>query len=504
MGFFDGIVNGAKQFGKDFIGVTGQIYHMTMDTGKAALDGVYTALTDPGKFINDVGRNSAAYAEHISDSWEKGTATIAKGWSEMEDGRGLWNALGSTVNGVSQIASFGVSDVWDDHVESVMETHRDELGNVYGYSAKEGTDYITQRWIESGAERRALVQNSEEEIAEAIAEGDRDRVSELDDKLFQATVGKDLQKAATVVGTTALVVGGVAAAIPTGGTSLAVSGAAVSGITAATVAHTAGSVALASSVVGLGGTAMANNDIDLEAMNVSDDIADVISDQVDALKAAGRLSDDQVDRYTDVMSTYYRATLYNSADPNFAANNGFSSNEELRDWLLVNNGLPTMSESRDMPGSDLADAYDSYYADMAEACGLGPEHAAVLSHIGSEYAAGNITEEQYTREACRVQCEMFDITDEQKDRYAEYSTMLSMGAMTDEQFTEAVTTDPAFADYMTEEGLSFPLTETSLERMVSAQEQLAATQQAVQAQQPEPGQDLVAEQAAPDAYAPYM
>lgn len=442
------VADGVHQFGKDVIGVGKQVAGMTFDAGAAILDGGYTAITNPAKFIKDVGNNVASYAEHVSDSWTKGAETIGKGWSEMKDGRSLWNALGCTVNGLGQMSSMGLSDMWDDHVEATMETHRDELGNVTGYTAKEGTDYITQRWIEGGAERRALVQNSEEEIAEAIADGDKERVSELDDKLFQATTGKDLAKIAT----TTAVIAGVVAAVPTGGASLA-------GTAGVLVAH-AGTIAAASAATGVvAGGVGENRAIDLDEMNLQDDISDAISSQVEALKASGRLAEDQVEAYTDVMTTYYKSTLYGSADPNLAANSGFSSNEEMRDWLLANNGLPTLGEAGNMERGELDSAYGSYYDDMAGYGVMDRQIAAAMATFGSAYAAGEITQEEYAKCACRVQCEMFDITDEQKDAYAAYSADLALGNITPDEFAGAVASDPSFAGYITENGFELPLAE---------------------------------------------
>lgn len=448
----EGLWNGAKQLGADIAGTAHQVATMTLDAGQAVLDGTYTAITNPSKFIDDVGHNIGEGLQHVSDSWSKGADTIASGWSEMKNGRSLWNALGKTVDGVGQIASMGISDAIDDHLEETMVEQRDELGNVIGYTAKEGTDYITRRHIENTSDRRALVTNSEEEIAEAIADGDRSRVSELDKRLFEATTGKDLKQAAMVVGTTALVVGGIVAAPISGGTSLAASGATIAGISAATIGSTAATVGAAAAATGVAANALANSDIDLEELNVADDIADAISEQVEALKASGRLSDDQVDKYTDVMSTYYRATLYSSADPNFAVNNGFESNEQMRDWLLMNNGLPTMNEAASMSGEELTDAYTNYYTDMSEAAKLTQEGAAMMGKVASAYVGGQLTDDQYTTAVCRLQCEALDMTADQKDAYAAYSSKLCLGRITEEQFYDKVANDPLTSHLINDKG----------------------------------------------------
>ena len=459
-----GLVNGAKQFGADIIGVGHQVLSTTLSTGQAILDGTYTALTDPKKFASDVKNNIGEGLSHVTDSWSKGADTIATGWSEMKDGRTLWNALGKTVDGVRQIASMGISDAIEDHLEETMEEHRDELGNVIGYTAKEGTDYITKRMIESGSERRALVTNSEEEIAEAIAEGDTERVTDLDKKLFAATTGKDIKKAAEVIGTTALVVGSVAAAIPTGGASVAAgtTALAVVGSTAGqTVAKTAATkviskvafkVGEAAVVAGIGSNILSNNDIALDEMNIADDISDAISEQVEALKSSGRLSDDQVDKYTEVMSTYYRATCYNSLDPDFAVNNGFESNEQMRDFLLSANGLPTLGESASMSQDELDTAYASYYGDMSGAASLTQEGAELMGRVAAAYAGGQLTRDQYTIATCRLQCEAFDMTDDQKDAYAAYASKLCLGRITEDQFYETVANDPITAGLINSNG----------------------------------------------------
>lgn len=452
-----GIANGAKQFGADIAGVGHQVLSMTLDAGKGILDGTYTALTDPKKFVNDVKNNIGEGLQHVSDSWTKGADTIGKGWSEMKDGRGLFNALEKTVNGVGQIASMGFSDVIDDHLEETMVEHRDELGNVIGYEAKEGTDYITKRMIENGSERRALVTNAEEEIAEAIADGDKARVSKLDSELFMATTGKDIEKAADIamtVGTVASVVAGVAAAVPTGGTSLVPVGAVLAGETAGKIAikegakvavkgilKTSGKVAATK----LGASLLSNRDIDLEELNVSDDISDAISEQVRALKESGRLSEDQVDRYTEVMSTYYRSTLYSSGDPNFAQNNGFESNEQMRDWLLVNNGLPTMSEAAEMPREELDAAYSSYCYDLYAADLSGftdKEVVQTMADYCSAYAAGEMSKEDYTLCVARLTLEGMDMSEEHKDAYAPYAAALCLGQISADEFRDSVLSDP--------------------------------------------------------------
>ena len=93
MAWYDKVVEFGKGVGdwavetvSDIGAVGAQVLTTVGDTGVAALKGFGTAITDPGKFISDVGDNIATWGGHIAGSWNSGTAMIQEGWNDVQKG----------------------------------------------------------------------------------------------------------------------------------------------------------------------------------------------------------------------------------------------------------------------------------------------------------------------------------------------------------------------------------------------------------------------------------
>lgn len=398
MGFFDGLKKGAS----DLLAVSQQVAGMTLDAGLAALNGVKTLITDPKKFVEDTAHSVSELGRHASNSFSDGAAMIGDGWSEAwaagNPGMFLWKALGGT----AQMASLGASDALKEHVERVSTVQRDELGNMTGFETGEDCDAITRILLERNGGWVASIVNGDEEVREALAEGDRDKAN----RMFGQTMDQALIKPAGKVATLAAV--GVAVA----GTTL------VSGGLATPAAVAAASVSL--------GTAgwladMKSNKslVDFDIENAADDVKDKVEAEVATLKAGG-LSDEDAALYSDIMTVYYQGVAYTGSGDQLGASQmgEGATNEDLKAWMLNAAGLDekiahatSVLKAQGQPYQvfaqpepsvvsgrvDLAAAIDSMSAE---------DQAAVAAFVASRGQSGGLTAAVSEADPARISAEM--------------------------------------------------------------------------------------------------
>lgn len=319
MGFFDGLKKGAS----DLFAVGQQVAGMTLDAGLAALNGAKTLITDPKKFVEDTAHSVSELGRHAANSFSDGAVMIGDGWNEAwaagNPGMFLWKALGGT----AQMASLGVSDALKEHVERVSTVQRDELGNMTGFDVGKDCDAITRILLERNGGWVASIVNGDEEVREALAEGDKDKANRMFGQTMDQAIIKPAGKVATlaavgvaVAGTT-LVSGGLA-------TPAAVAAASVSLGTAGWLADMKGNKSL----------------VDFDIENAADDVKDKVDAEVAALKAGG-LSDEDASLYSDIMTVYYQGVSYTGSGDQLGASQmgEGATNEDLKAWMLNAAGL---------------------------------------------------------------------------------------------------------------------------------------------------------------------
>lgn len=337
MGFFDsvgavftGIGNKIVSTATDIRDVGAQVGSFVLDTGKAALDGAHTLITDPVKFASDVRDIGAEALGHVHDSVTNGAGMIAEGWNDVARGGNPGLAILKTVGGLGQIASFGVSDAIGDHVADSMDVQYDELGNISHIGAKEGTDAITRIFLRDHGDTIGLVKNANDEIEEALEEGDADKANEMFGQAAGAIGAKAAAEAAQAVATAAAVgsvVVGAGLAPVSGGTTL------VAGITASQALFAAGVAGTAGGIVGEG--AGADMLAKFNALNVADDAEDQVAADIAKLGLEGEAAE----QYRESMGTYYRNASYDLAGSELGASQGYGSNEELKAVILAGGGF---------------------------------------------------------------------------------------------------------------------------------------------------------------------
>ncbi len=320
--FFKGVGTSIKNTAIDIKDVGAQVVGGVFDAGKAVLEGGKTLITDPVQFAKDVKYGVSGWTDHMKDSWNKGIDTIQSGIEDAKNGRSLWHAVGNTFSGIAQMGSFGISDAVQDHLEDSMVEEKDDMGNVIGYSTKEGTDAITRIFVRDNGDKMAINKNAEEEIHEALAEGDVEKARELDKERFWATTGDDLKKAGTAAAIGGTLAAGILATPFTGGASNVVS------------VHAAMMIAFAGGAAGqIGSLAYGSNKAAFDVNNVKDDAADMAAAKAAEKVASGEISEDMAEFYESAARTVYEATGYNGVT-DFAEQTGFESKEDLIDFAF--------------------------------------------------------------------------------------------------------------------------------------------------------------------------
>ena len=366
MGFWKTAGNIARGIGKSIVqtatdikDIGAQVVGGVVDAGKAVLEGGKTLITDPVQFAKDVGNGVKNWGDHMKDSWNKGVDTIESGIEDAKNGRSLWHAFGNTVKGVAQIGSLGISDAWDDHLEASMIEETDDMGNVVGYSTKEGTDAFTRIFVRDNGDDMALNKNAEAEIHEALAEGDVEKARDLDHQRFMATTGKDLAKVGAVAATAGTVASVVL--IPfTGGASTPA--ALAMSKTAADFAIGAGTAAAVA-----GTMTFDSNKATFDVNNVRDDAADAASELAANKVASGELDPGMEELYAATAQTVYEVTGYNGVR-DYAEQAGFESKEDMIDFAYRGAEADVQRES-----VTLAAAADGTYEAVQEGASVEPE-----------------------------------------------------------------------------------------------------------------------------------
>lgn len=329
MAWYNDLWNGMKKGVSDVAAVAAQVGSMTLNAGASALKGGATLLTDPGKFAKDVVNNIGEAGRHVSGGIQDGLDLIGEGWNEAvaakNPGMFLWKALGGT----AQMASLGTIHAFKEHIDSVSTVQRDELGNMTGFDIDKDADAITRLFLENNGQTMSMIVNANEEVREALAEGDAAKANKMFGHMVDATVVKPVGEAAKAA---ALGVAAGAAIVGTGGTAAPV--------VAATVAGLGIGGHLAS---GKGDKSAAEFDI----ANVDDDVSDRIDADIEALRAAGRdMSEADAARYRDVMQAYYNGAAYTGAGDSLgeAYMGEGASNQAFKDWMTDAAGLPQAPE----------------------------------------------------------------------------------------------------------------------------------------------------------------
>lgn len=336
MGLFGNIANAVKTGVSDALAVGQQVVGTVFDVGSKALGGVKTLVTDPKKFVEDSAHIVTGAVKHAANSLQDGASMIGEGWNEAwatgNPGMFLWKAAGGTI----QMASLGVSDMIKEHVESVSEVTRDELGNMTGFEISEDCDAITRIALQRGGKTISTVVNADEEVKEAIAEGDVDRANKVFGDMATSTVVKPLSKAAAVGAAAVMVTatGGAAAPFIAGGLGIA------SGI----------------------GDMYANKKMsDFDIDNATDDVKDRVDDEIRQLTEAGKLDEAGAAKYREIMTPYYQNAAYTNYgnDLGSAYLGEGASNSDFKKQLLMAAGLPEADKASVQVAPGAAEAVQS-------------------------------------------------------------------------------------------------------------------------------------------------
>lgn len=329
MGLFDGI----KQFGSDLLSVGQQVAGTVLGTGSAVLNGAKTLITDPAKFVKDTGDNIGEAARHVTSGFTDGANMIGEGWNEAwatgNPGHFLWKALGGT----AQIASMGTIHAFKEHVEDVATVKTDELGHMDGFEISDRADAITRIFLRDNGRAMSIMANGDKAIKEAIAEGDSDKANHV---LGQVVSGAAVQTVGNRVKAAAPVLGAVI------GTGLSATGIGASiGVPVAAMSFAAGAgVAVAGTVMEGKG---ANDMLDFEIENTADSVERKLTAEVDALKAMGKLTDEQEETYRETMGTYYLSASHSVMGDKLGESylGPGATNADLKASLLQGKGLPS-------------------------------------------------------------------------------------------------------------------------------------------------------------------
>lgn len=322
MGFLDSLKKGAS----DLLAVGRQVAGTTLSIGASALNGVGTLITDPKKFIEDASHTVSEVGRHISNSASDGASMIQEGWEEARatgnPGMFLWKALGGTV----QIASLGASDAIKEHVGSVSSVVEDELGNMTGFAISSDCDAITRVLLERNGGLASTVVNGDREVKEAIQEGDMAKANKIFGHMIDAAVVRPVGDTVATASALAVAGAGVAAAtLGTGGL----------GTPAAVALAAAG---LTGTLAGMHG---AKSQVDFDLYNVADDVSDRIRSDVEKLRASGSFTEDDLQRYEELMTPYYQNGAYTGMGDQLGASQmgEGATNQDFKIWMLEVGGL---------------------------------------------------------------------------------------------------------------------------------------------------------------------
>ena len=327
MGFFDGI----KQFGSDVLAVGQQVAGTVLGTGAAALNGAKTLITDPAKFVKDTGDNIGEAVRHVTGGFSDGAALIGEGWNESwatgNPGHFLWKALGGT----AQMASMGTLHAFKEHVQDVATVKRDELGHMEGFEISDKADAITRILLRDNSRSMSIIANGDKAIKEAIAEGDADKANRVLGQVVSGAVVQPIGESLKVAGPAAVAAAGAVLTATGVGAPVGVS-----------MLAAGGSFAAGMVMQGKG----ANDMLDFEIESVADTANRKVNAEIDALKAMGRLSDEQEDDYRETMGTYYMSSSYTVMGDELGASylGEGATNADLKAVLLQSKGLPSPDE----------------------------------------------------------------------------------------------------------------------------------------------------------------
>lgn len=433
MGFLKKIGNGIKTFTKNRVEELKDVAGAVCDVVGSAGKGVATLVTDPKQFAEDVANNVKGWGENLKEGWMNGWEDFGEGAECIKEGgiKGLLPGLGKMVGGATYGITgggFGAGEAIKDIAEENTIVNRDEMGNVISIEIKEDAKGVGRLIANLNNDKSDVDRiNRKEEIDEAIAEGDFDRANRVIGQHVVNVGGK-------VVATTAAVAGIVAMPFTAGQSGW---------VTAAVL----GGVGVTGAASGIAST-YAGAKFDEE--NLSDDVKDAISSEVESLMADGSLTEENRATYEEYLSQYLNSASYLATGV---------SDRETFDYVVNANHLLNKPDGSHINPDELTatmDAFIQTYAPMVESGQITQDQANRLASLGANYAlTGSMDDTTYYANMYMIQTENLDMTPEQNNAYVAHMVNYALGEYDDIQLQQAIFTDPVLQDFVQPDGTMF-------------------------------------------------
>ncbi len=437
--FFKGIGNSIAEGASDLANIGKGVADFVVDRGKDVLDGCETLITDPGKFVSDVGDNMCEWGRHITESAKSGADMIVEGWNDVKQGGSPAMLFTKTLGGIAQIGSLGASNAIGEHLAASVDEHLDEMGNISGYTAHEDANGVTKVFTKWFGGTVATAKNANAEIEEALAEGDASKANEIFGDTMWTTVGRPVAKVAAV----AAVPLSIAATVATGGAAAPLTAASIACLVAPPVLNTVADA----------------KEAKFDAMNMADDAADIADAKTEAMLASEQITEAQAEQYREIVQKTWSNNGYKSLVPDYAAQAGYGSPQEMEDALLQAYGLPTSSEGGTLmaTASQVEGMYGSAYGTAAERGVVTGAQAAQLAAIAARQdLSQTMGQRDYVAAVCELHLQNADISDDERGRLSGWMADLAVGNIDEAQFGANLSNDKDLSRYITEDGMFNP------------------------------------------------
>lgn len=420
-------------------GVGLQVTKGVVGTGVSIVKGGVTAVTNPKKFVEDVHENLSTWGSYIGKSAKSGTDMIKEGWDDVKKGGNPGLLFVKAMGGMAQISSLGMTAAVGEHLEKTVIEETDELGNVSGYSTKEGTDALTRLGVWAFGKTAANAKNINTEIEEALDSGDAKKANKIFGQAALAAGGKAVKVAGIAVG--------VAAAIPTGGASL--------GAVAAGIATGSG---IAFGAAAIGNRMTEHGEVQFDALNVEDDVEDMKNEYIKAALAAGNITEADAEAYGKIVETVYQNATYKAMDPTVIQQMGYSNAKEMTSAMLQAYGYDTGNLAViDMSREDKSALYMEQFQQYVDDGTYTSEQAQAMANLQVSYEAGDLDLRGYSRSMAYVSVYETGMSGAEKSTYADRVAGLVCGDYSPDQFQEMIRTDPLIGRYVGDDGnITFP------------------------------------------------
>lgn len=463
--FFKGIGSAVTDAASTIGDIGKGVADFVVDRGKDICNGAKTLVTDPKKFISDVGDGLGEWGRHIVEGAKSGADMIAEGWNDVKQGGNPLMLVTKTVGGLGQIASLGATDAVGEYLDEHVTADVDAMGNVSGYTVDEGANGVVKAMNKMFGKTVATTVNANNEIEEALAEGDAKKANQIFGDTAWVTIGRPVAKAASV----AAIPLGIAAAPLTGGTSVALSAASIACLVAPPVID-----AVADS-----------KEAKFDAENMADDSNDIADEKTEAMLASGQITEEQAGEYRNIVQKTWSNNGYKSLCPDYAAQAGYGSVQEMEDALLAAYGLPTSAEGGTLMASNdqVAAMYQGAYETAAGKGVVTGAQGAQLAALATQQELGQgMTQREYIEAVCDLHLQNADISDAERGRLVGWMADYSEGKIDDAQFASNLSNDKDLSRYITEDGLFDPPVkadcQATLQAGVSSREAPSAGQEA--------------------------